>query len=483
MAVRDLLGTMAHKMADLKQLENVIEGEVAFLGSPTYEASRRSFNARFHEVEPRAIVACATPQDVSEVIRFARRHGLEIAARGGGHSFAGHSSTRGVVIDVTPMRSVSVSGGVGTVGAGARLGDVYEALQEHGLAIPAGTCPDVGVAGLTLGGGLGILGRKYGVTSDHLIGAEIVLADGRILECDEHHDEDLFWALRGAGAGNFGVVTSLVFRTIHAPEATNFHLAWPFSRAANVIGAWQAWATSGPDELAASLKVTSTGNLDRPPSVDVYGTLLGRDSDAVEQLDELVARVDPEPTSSSQTYMSFPETRTFWAELGEAENANREGSLARPSESVYFFSKSEYFRRPLPTEAVAALVETFVQGRTSGESRELDFMPWGGAYNRVRPDATAFVHREEMFQLKHAVVVEPDASPGEREAAHRQADRSWASVHPWGSGRVFQNFADPDLEDWADAYYGPNVDRLVRVKARYDPANLFRFDQSLPGSG
>jgi hypothetical protein len=88
-----------------------------------------------------------------------------------------------------------------------------------------------------------------------------------------------------------------------------------------------------------------------------------------------------------------------------------------------------------------------------------------------------------MFQLKHAVVVEPDASPGEREAAHRQADRSWTSVHPWGSGRVFQNFADPDLEDWADAYYGPNVDRLVRVKARYDPANLFRFDQSLPGSG
>lgn len=470
-------------MPDWKQLENVIEGDVAVRGSPAYVASRRPFNARFNEVEPRAIVSCATPHDVSEAIRFARRYGLEIAARGGGHSFAGHSSTRGVVIDVTPMRSVSVSGGVGTVGAGARLGEVYEALQEHGLAIPAGTCPDVGVAGLTLGGGLGILGRKYGVTSDHLIGAEIVLADGRILECDEHRDEDLFWALRGAGAGSLGVVTSLVFRTIPAPEATNFHLAWPFSRAADVIGAWQAWAPSGPDELAASLKVTSTGDLDRPPSVDVYGALLGTDSDAVELLDELVVRADSDPISSSQRYMSFPETRRFWAELGEAEDANREGAIARPSESVYFFSKSEYFRRALPTEAIAALVETFVQGRTSGESRELDFMPWGGAYNRVRPDATAFVHREEMLQLKHAVVVEPDASPGEREAAHRHADRSWASVQPWGSGRVFQNFADPDLEDWADAYYGPNVDRLVRVKARYDPANLFRFDQSLPGSG
>jgi len=474
---------MARKMPGWKQLENVIEGDVAFRGSPTYEASWRPFNARFNEVEPTAIVSCATPQDVSETIRFARRHGLEIAARGGGHSFAGHSSTRGVVIDVTPMRSVSASGGVGTVGAGARLGDVYEALQEHGLAIPAGTCPEVGVAGLTLGGGLGILGRKHGVTSDHLIGTEIVLADGRILECDEHRDEDLFWALRGAGAGNFGVVTSLVFRTVPAPEATNFHLAWPFSRAADVIGAWQAWAPSGPDELAASLKVTATGDLDRPPSVDVYGALLGTDFDAVELLDELVARADSDPISSSRRYMSFPETRRFWAELGEAEDANREGAIARPPESVYLFSKSEYFRRPLPAEAVAAVLETFSWGRASGESRELDFMPWGGAYNRVPPEATAFVHREELFQLKHAVVVEPDASAGEREAAHRQVDRSWASVHPWGSGRVFQNFADPDLEDWADAYYGPNMERLVRVKARYDPANLFRFDQSLPGSG
>jgi len=136
--------------------------------------------------------------------------------------------------------------------------------------------------------------------------------------------------------------------------------------------------------------------------------------------------------------------------------------------------------RPLPSEAVAALVENFLQGRASGESRELDFMPWGGAYNRVPPDATAFVHRDEVFQLKHAVVVDPEASTGEQEAAHRWVARSWASVHPWGSGRVFQNFADPDLEDWADAYYGPNYQRLVRVKARYDPASFFHFHQSLP---
>jgi FAD/FMN-containing dehydrogenase len=466
-------------MSNWESLESLIEGDVALPGSPAYEASRRPFNARFRGVLPSAVVSCATPQDVSEAISFARRHGIETAARSGGHSFAGHSSTRGIVIDVTPMRSVSVSGGIATVGAGARLGEVYEALQDDGLAIPAGTCPAVGVAGLTLGGGLGILGRTHGVTSDHLVGAEIVLADGRILECDEHHDHDLFWALRGAGAGNFGVVTSLVFRTVSAPEVTNVHLAWPYVNAADVIEAWQRWAPSGPDELAASLKVTTDGDVDASPSVDLYGAMLGTESDAAELLDELVARAGADPISSSLAFTAFPETRRFWAQLGEAKDTNREGAVAQPAEPAYLFSKSEFFRRPLPTEAVGALLETFSEARAPGQSRELDFMPWGGAYNRVRSDATAFVHREERFQLKHAIVVGPDASTSEKEAAHRQAARSWASVHPWGSGRVFQNFADPDLEEWVDAYYGSNLDRLVRVKARYDPGNVFRFDQSL----
>jgi hypothetical protein len=376
---------MARTMPDWEPLESAIEGEVALLGTPAYEASRRPFNALFHDVRPMAIVSCATPQDVSEVISFARRHGLDVAMRSGGHSFAGHSTTRGIVLDVTPLRSVSVSGGVATVGAGARLGEVYSALQEHGLAIPAGTCPDVGVAGLTLGGGLGILGRKYGATSDSLVGADIVLADGRILTCDEHHETDLFWALRGAGAGNFGVVTSLAFRTVPAPEATNVHLAWPFSRAADVIAAWQSWAPNGPDELAASLKLTATGDVGQPPSIDMYGAVLGTESYAADLVDDLVARTGSDPISSSKEYLSFAETRRFWAQLGEAEEENREGATAQPSEPAYLFSKSEFFRRPLPTEAVGALLKTFSQARAPGQSRELDFMPWGGAYNRVPP--------------------------------------------------------------------------------------------------
>jgi FAD/FMN-containing dehydrogenase len=468
--------------AEWDSLQRGIEGVVALPGSPGYDEARRSFNARFDDVHPQAIAQCATPQDVSETLAFVGRLGVETATRSGGHCFAGRSSTRGVLIDVSPMRSVSVSGGVATVGAGAPLGDVYGSLQAHGLTIPAGTCPSVGVAGLTLGGGLGILGRTYGVTSDHLIGAQIVLADGRILECDERHHDDLYWALRGAGAGNFGVVTSFDFRTVPAPEATNVHLAWPFSEAVAVIDAWQRWAPDGPDELAASLKVTATGGRDQPPSVDLYAALLEGGSDPMELFDQLIVHVGSDPASEAHERMSFPETRGFWAHLGAALDDAEADRQPQPIQPTHLFTKSEFFGRPLPREAITALVEAFARDQASGESRELDFMPWGGAYNRVQPDATAFVHRDDRFQLKHAAVVDAEVSTDRKEAARRWVGRSWASVHRWGSGRVFQNFADPDLEEWADAYYGPNYQRLVQIKSRYDPTGLFRFHQSLPVS-
>lgn len=423
---------------------------------------------------------CATPADVSETISFARRVGLRTAARSGGHCFAGRSSTQGVVIDVTPMRSVSVSDSVTTVGAGARLGDMYDALAEHDLTIPAGCGPSVGISGLTLGGGLGILGRKYGLTSDHLLAAQIVLADGRVIECDEHHDEDLFWALRGAGGGNFGVVTSLTFNTILAPDATAFHLIWPHTRAAALIDAWQTWAPAAPDELAASLLLTASGDIDRPPVVNVFGAMLGTQAETTELLDQLVARAGADPASVFSKHASYRETKRHLAEHGPGDDRLEQTSQGLAPRQGHDFSKSEFFGRPLPTEATATLVKNLLEGRLAGQSRELDFTPWGGAYNRVRADATAFVHRAELFLLKHAVVVDSDAPAAEREAARDWLVRSWELVRPWGSGRVYQNFPDSDLEDWAHAYYGANYDLLVRIKARYDPDDVFRFRQSLP---
>jgi Berberine and berberine like len=255
------------------------------------------------------------------------------------------------------------------------------------------------------------------------------------------------------------VVTSLVFRTIPTPDATSFHLVWPPTHAAAVVDAWQAWAPDGPDELAASVLVTAAGDLQQPPVVNVFGAMVGTEADTTALLEALVARVGADPTSAVRKQQSYRATKRYLAEHGPGE----ERPLGHP------YSKSEFFARPLPTDAIAALLERFSEGRVAGQSRELDFTPWGGAYNRVPADATAFVHRHARFLLKHAVVVDPDTPSAERWAAPRWLARSWASVHPWGSGGAYQNFPDPDLDDWAHAYYGGNLDRLVRVKAGLRP--------------
>lgn len=202
------------------------------------------------------------------------------------------------------MDEVSVSDGTVTVGAGARLGDVYDALAAHGDTIAAGCGPTVGIAGLTLGGGLGSLGRSHGLTADQLVAARVVLADGRIVDCDEHRHGDLFWALRGAGGGQFAAVTQLVLRTLPAPTATAFHLVWPWTAAAAVVGAWQVWAPRAPNAVAASLLLRAPADSELPPVVTVFGAVLHQEPAARAALEEFVADVGAAPTTAS--YVAGP---------------------------------------------------------------------------------------------------------------------------------------------------------------------------------
>jgi FAD/FMN-containing dehydrogenase len=452
-------------------LRGAIAGEVVLPGSARYEAVRKPAIPNFDDNRPQAVVLCSTAADVSGAIRFARETGTPVAIRSGGHCFAGRSSGDGIVIDVSLMRSVSVSGDgeTATVGAGARLGDIYDALEEHGLTLAAGCGPEVGIAGLTLGGGLGILGRLHGLTSDQLLAAEVVLADGRVIDCDERRHEDLFWALRGAGGGQFGVVTSLTFRTLPEPSATSFHLSWPDAHAAEVLDAWLSWSPDAPAELAASLLVTAAADPERRPVANVFGAMIGSEREAAALLEELVARIGVKPSSAERKEHRYRAVKRHLAETGPGEEVPGGHPL----------SKSEFFRGSLPAEAIGALLEHFRAGRRPGESRELDLTPWGGAYNRPGPEHTAFAHRDERFLLKHAVVLEPDASRAERDAARAWLTRSWEIVHPHGSGGVYPNFPDPDLTDWERAYHGLNHARLARVKATYDPDGVFSFPQSL----
>ena len=471
---------MALSKPDWRGLQQGISGDVVLPGSEAYEWMRKPFIARFDEIEPEAVVRCAAPEDVAEVLAFARRYGIDTATRSGGHCLAGHSSTRGIVIDVTPLRSVDVADGLVRVGAGARSGDLCKHLVPHDLAIPTGTCPSVGIAGLTLGGGLGILGRAHGLTLDQLLAAQMVLSDGRVVECDEDHDTDLFWALRGAGAGNFGVVTSFTFRPLPAPRMTNFHFVWAFARAHAVIAAWQRWAPQGPDELSADLVLTANDDPASEPSVETYGAVGGSERDASELLAELTARIGSDPVFEDRRELSYGETCLYQGELSVAYDQIEQTPHGEVLRQGYRHTKSEFFSRPLPGEAIAALMNSFTAHRVGGQIRSVGFAPWSGAYNRRSPQDTAFVHRDQRFLLEHLVLVEPNASPAKKQGAREWVRQSWASVHPWGSGSVYPCFPDDDLDDWGRAYYGANYPRLLEVKRRYDPDNAFRFGQSIP---
>jgi FAD/FMN-containing dehydrogenase len=459
-----------------EQVSNLtVSGEVLVPGSSGYEWARRSQIARFDGVRPSAVVRCRSAEDVAQAIVFARQEGLPIALRSGGHCFAGRSSTTGVVIDMSAINRVSASDGTVQIGAGARLGGVYDALAAEGRTIAAGCGPTVGIAGLTLGGGLGILGRLHGLTSDQLVAARAVLADGRVVDCDESRHQDLFWALRGAGGGQFAAVTELVLRTLPAADATGFHLVWPWRLAAAAVGAWQAWAPEAPDAVAASLLVRAPADSDQDPIVIVSGAVLDREPAARAALAKLVADIGAQPVKANYAPGSYPEVKRYLAEY-EVGSGERRPVERDPGHA---YSKSEFFRGELPPDVIGELLALFAYGRRVGEARVLDFMPWGGAYNRVPAGATAFAHRAERFVLKQEVVVDATATEAERRAARGWLSRSWELVHACGSGGVYSNFPDPELQDSDRAYHGANLDRLKRVKAMYDPENVFRFHQSV----
>jgi FAD/FMN-containing dehydrogenase len=367
------------------------------------------------------------------------------------------------------MQSVSVSpDGVATIGAGARLAEVYDALDRKDLTLPAGCGPTVGIAGLALGGGLGILGRAYGLTCDHLLAAQVVLADGRIVDCDGHREPELFWALRGAGGGQFGVVTSLVLATVPAPEATRFVVTWSPDAAARVVAAWQEWAPDAPEEVNASLKIAAIGT-DRPLEVIVFGAVLGTETEAAARIAELAGMVGATPATESLARLGYRDLKRSLVGVGAGDSSVPEPELTT--------SRSEFFGRSLSAEMIDGLLETLVADRDAAQHRELNFTPMGGAYNRVPADATAFVHRSERFVLEHVAGHAENPSDSERET--RWVHRSWAIVHPSGSGRVYPNFPDPELTDWAEAYHGGNHTRLSHVKRDYDPERLLHFPQSV----
>ncbi|MFY9931974.1 MAG: FAD-dependent oxidoreductase, partial [Streptosporangiaceae bacterium] len=385
--------------ADWTALGRDLSGLLVRPGESGYTTARELFDPRFDSLHPAGIAYCRNPHDVATCLAFAGRFGLPVAARCGGHSYAGWSSTSGLIVDVTRMAGVNVSGTTATVGAGTRLIDFYSGLSAHGRAVPGGSCPTVGVSGLTLGGGVGVVARAYGLTCDNVSSLQIVTADGQVRTCDGSQNSDLFWACRGGGGGNFGVVTSFTYRTHPAGDIILFFLSWPWPAAARVIAAWQSWAPHAPDALWSNLHLAAApgGSV---PSIQVGGTYLGSAGEAQAELERLYALAGSGPSSPFLESTSW--LRAMLVEAGCASLTVNQchlptqvsgGQLSRASE----YAKSDYFTRPLSSQGIGTLltgVEKFQRaGGAAGASGGIAFDALGGAVNRVAPGATAFVHR------------------------------------------------------------------------------------------
>ncbi|WP_030267475.1 FAD-binding oxidoreductase [Streptomyces violens] len=467
-------------------LRTGLDGQLIRPGDAAYATARRLYNTRYDTLKPAAVAYVKHAADIAECLAFARRHGTPVAIRNGGHSYAGWSSgDNRLIVDVSALSKVSApSGGTTRIGAGAKLIDVYEGLGKHGVTVPGGSCPTVGISGLTLGGGHGVVSRAYGLTCDSLVGATLVTADGKTLHCDAKEHADLFWALRGAGNGNFGVVTELRFRTHKAPKAVMAYMTWPWSKAAAVLRSWQQWGPDQADEIWSSCHLDA-----RPgatPTVSVAAFSLGSYRDLQNAVDKLADRAGgPGPASSvslkPKPYLDAMEayagcstkTTAQCHQPGKVPGRTPSGQLGRET----YAARSDFFDRSLSAAGIRTVIDQIERAGRNGVNGNVAFTALGGAINRVQPTATAFVHRRSRFLAQYLASWAPGGTG--------KAQSAWlggmhTAMRRYASGAAYQNYADPALKDWRQAYYGAAADRLTKVKQAYDPQHLFRtFPQAL----
>ena len=427
-------------------------------GDAAYDDARRLWNGMVDK-RPAAIARCATAEDVREAVALASQAGLTVAVRGGGHSIAGASSCDGgLMIDLSPMKGIRVDPARRTAHAepGVLLGEFDAATQAHGLATTMGVNSDTGIAGLTLGGGLGRLGRSVGLTCDNLLAAEVVLADGRLMRASETENPDLFWGLRGGG-GNFGIVTAFEYR-LHplGPTVLGGMLLWDWSVARDALRHYAAFCAAAPDDVDA-LGVLFTAP-DGAPMFAVSAFCAGsveRGEVALRPLRE----GGPHPAQDVVGPVAYTELQ-----------ASADGLFPRGRR---YYWKS-HFLPGLGDAAIDTLLDLF--GRAPSRMSVLGLQQAGGAVARVPATATAYANRDAAFDCIPIAIWEDAA----RDAANVAWSRAvWEAMRPFATGGVYVNNLGEEGEERIRAAYGPNYARLAALKAKYDPTNLFRLNQNI----
>ena len=446
--------------ADWRGLARLLSGELLQSEAPDFARIASPWNLRFASVLPAGIARCASPDDVAICLLWAQRNDMPLAIRSGGHSYAGFSTTDGLMIDVSPMNEVSEIDGDGRLrlGGGARNANVFAALQAGNHAITHGRCKGVGVAGLTLGGGIGFSQRLHGLTCDQLVETEIVIASGERLVCNAVENADLFWACRGGGGGNFGVNVSLTLQTFPVGDYTVFRLNWT-EGVDELLPAALELLPSMPDRFGCKLQLEAGKEV----ALNLLGQLAGSQAELAQLLGPLYRIAKPREEAIS--LLPYWLCQEILVEDGDPE---------------YAHERSRYIFNSLPAEGIATILDHLRRWPGTHDGAEWKMFLAGGAVARVAPEATAFVHRNALMlsAIDLAWTPEDDAAlVAENEA---WLDAFHTAMRPFTSDESFQNFIDGAEPDYLRAYYGTNLERLVEIKRRYDPGNLFRFPQSIP---
>jgi hypothetical protein len=453
-------------------LRRDMKGRLILPGEQGYMMAAFPSNARWANVLPRAIAVCADDTDVQLCIKWARDHNERFAVRSGGHSYAGFSTTSGLLIDIKAMNKVQLDSQrqIAIAQGGASNQDMAKALNRTNFAVPSGRCPTVGTSGLVLGGGWGFSATHSGLTCDSLLATNLVLADTRLVTASPNGDSaDLFWALRGGGGGNFGVNTSFTFKLHEVHDVTIFDILWPGKNQIEMLLKLQEIQR----ENATSISTRTKSYPDRPVAhprmeqlqVATLGLYWGREKEAREVLAPALSLV--EPLSSDIRTMSYWQARDY---------------LITDDPTGMYDLRSSYVSEQMSERGLETMLQWMTKwpgGSLLPENMGILFAV-GGAVNKVQPDATAYVHRNANYIFE----MECAWAPIDNEHVVR-AQREWLAdyfeaMKPFVLPQSYVNFPNRELQNWAQAYYGGNLARLSKIKHKYDPNNIFKFEQSIP---
>ncbi len=441
------------------------DDQVLFIDRDSAAASKYavSFNSRTM-LTPNLRALCKTPEAVTAMLDWAREHAIRFALRGGGHCFEDFSQSSELVIDTRLLNKVVFDSAEQTVtaGAGALLSDIYNVVASEGHAIPAGTCQSVGIAGLTLGGGVGYLARSAGLTCDALEALEFVDAEGRLLSVNAGSHADLFWACRGGGGGSFGVATQFRFKTFAVPKVIVFEIDWVLTPdvAAHLMAAWQSLGPGAPDEISTILYLTK--RVKGRVLIRLVGQSIGTERQLKTWIGELTSQAKPW-SAPRLRYHSFIEAANYF-------------STPNQTLTGYYKFKSDIVTAPLPHEAYDVLFEALESSPPAALTLTCEAL--GGAVSHVPVAATAFPHRKDaLFKIQYSTEYRDQKKKTENLLA---LSRIYQAMRPAMSGAAYINYCDSDLKDWPRAYWQSNFEGLKAVKRKYDPDDVFRHGQSVP---